>query len=193
MADITINDLPEITSINPASDFIVVWEAATGQTSKIKINNLLSSNGVSGKSVPYVLSGEAGNSRTNVINTTKIRESKEYAYVGYQSYLKLNDITIGYPGMFATTSATHGRIDDGIDIIKKQGATTLEVGGHTLLIGGGAIDFPHPEYGQYGPAGSSGQALRREGTGFNINISADTNNLYIKSYSHFNYQIEVFI
>ena len=190
MADITINDLPQITSVNPASDFLVVWQTATGQTSKIKINDLLSSNGASGGSVPVTLHGNVGNSPEKAAQASEeVRKSGSFRY----SFMQKQNSTISHPGMFATTSSVSGKIDHSLNIFKASGENTINIAGTTITIGGRPVTIQHPTHGLYTSPGS--KSFKPVTTArWDIEISADINNLYLNNtWASFTYQMQVFI
>tara|TARA_B100001250_G_C19422188_1_gene623680 strand:- start:109 stop:630 length:522 start_codon:yes stop_codon:yes gene_type:complete len=172
MADVTINDLPTLTSIDPNSDYLVVWQTATGQTAKIKINDLLSSNGASGSSIPATLHGSLGDTRA-----LEVIKSGVWIHSAAMLGIPFVDSKISHSGLFATTSSVNGHLHPGMDIFKAAGENTVNIKGVTAVIGGDEIKVQHP------------QIKANDGE---VTISVDANNIYLRAIGHFDYQIQVF-
>lgn len=96
--------------------------------------------------------------------------------------------------MFATTSSVSGKIDHPLNIFKARGENTINIAGTTIVIGGRPVTIKHPTQGVWTAPGSKINSNSTTSYAWDIEISADVNNLYLNNtWASFTYQIQVFV
>ena len=173
MAQVTIDQLPELQVISGEDDYAVVWDDSTNTTAKISINKLIASSDFgAGNRGPGIVRGELGTQISMYKVDSKTKSTRQIA--GNMQSTK--NKTFGFNNMFAQDSTVFGQIDVGVMLVKSAGDNTVYVHDHinghlAVSVGGGEKTGHLPRHYR-----ASNQDLR-----YPFTISCNVNSLTLKS------------
>ena len=139
MAQVTIDQLPELQVISGEDDYAVVWDDSTNTTAKISINKLIASSDFgAGNRGPAIVRGEVGTQ----IAMYKVDNKSKSALSNPSNFQPTQNKTFSFNNMFAQDSTVFGQIDVGVMLVKSAGDNTVYVHDHNdghmaVSVGGG--------------------------------------------------------
>ena len=127
MAQVTIDQLPELQVISGEDDYAVVWDDSTNTTAKISINKLIASSDFgAGNRGPAIVRGEVGTQ----IAMYKVDNKSKSALSNPSNFQPTQNKTFSFNNMFAQDSTVFGQIDVGVMLVKSAGDNTVYVHDH---------------------------------------------------------------